>query len=135
MKRIVAALVFFILLLSVGTAAIANDNVPYANAYYTEASVAFTSSGKAAFSAQTTFVFSRLRVLSCSLEVKVGGAWQSAGSLTPPATESNNTTIFDAQMNYGSSCTKGKTYRVIATFDADGHTITKTSGAATYNPK
>ena len=100
----------------------ANDNTPYANAYHTEASVAFTSSGKAAFSAQTTFVFSRLRVTSCSLEVKVSGSWQSAGSLTPPATESNNTT-FDAQVNYGSSYTRGKTYRIIATFDADGHTI------------
>ena len=135
MKRIATVLIAFILILSVYSTAFAYDIMPFANEYYAEASVAFTSSGKAAFSAQTTFVFSKLTVTSCSLEVKTNGVWKSAGTLAVPTAVSKDTTIFDAQMNYGSSCTAGKTYRVKATFNADGHTITKTSGAATYNPK
>lgn len=56
-----------------------------ANQYYAEASVAFNTSGKAVFSALTTFQFSELSVTSCSLQVKVGGVWRHDTMLTPPA--------------------------------------------------
>jgi len=103
-----------------------------ANQYYAEASVAFNSSGKAVFSALTAFQFSELSVTSCSLQVKVGGVWRHDTMLTPPAYVAKNRYTYTAEKTYALNCAPGKTYRSKATFDADGHTITKYSNEVKF---
>lgn len=133
MKRFLSVLIVLTLSFSMASNVLATGISPYANEYYADASVAFNSSGKAVFSALTTFVFSTMKVTSCTLEVKIGSTWRSATTLTPPTTVSKNDVTYDAEKSYASSCTTGNTYRIKATFDADGHTITKTSGSAKYS--
>lgn len=103
-----------------------------ANQYYAEASVAFNSSGKAVFSALTAFQFSELSVTSCSLQVKVDGVWRHDTMLTPPAYVAKNLYTYTAEKTYALNCAPGKTYRFKATFDADGHTITKYSNEVKF---
>lgn len=133
MKRFITVLVAIFLLSNMATVALASEILPYSNEYYSDSSVAFNSAGKAVFSALTTFKFSTMKVTSCTLEVKSGSTWKYSASLTPPSDVFNNSYAYSAEKSYASSCTKGKTYRIKATFNADGHTITKTSGSATYN--
>lgn len=73
-----------------------------------------------------------ISVYSVKLEVKnTNGTWSSAGSLSSPPSASN-TSNYTKSVNYASSCTKGKTYRIKATFDADGETVNRTSNEMTY---
>lgn len=92
----------------------------------------FNSSGKAVFSALTAFQFSELSVTSCSLQVKVGGVWRHDTMLTPPAYVAKNRYTYTAEKTYALNCAPGKTYRFKATFDADGHTITKYSNEVKF---
>lgn len=130
MKRFVAVLLSMIMLLCVAIPALANIN---ANQYYSDASIAFNTKGNAVFSCTTTFQFSELKVTNCKLQVKGLLSWSDAGSLPAPSYIAKNRYNYDYQMDYSSYLTSGKTYRIVATFNADGHTITKTSGSAKYN--
>jgi len=132
MKR--AALITVVLVLTTMTLcpALANNSQIKASQYYAEASVALNSSGKAVFSALTTFQFSELSVTSCSLQVKEDGIWKHDTMLTPPSYVAKNRYTYSAEKTYALNCTPGKTYRFKATFSADGHTITKYSNEVKF---
>ncbi len=132
MKRFTVSIIMICLLLSMVGVASASGIQPYASEYYSDASVAFTSAGLAVFSATTTFQFQALSVTSCTLQIKEGREWNKATNLTPPSLVAKNRFTYAAEKNYASSCTSGNTYRIVATFDADGHTITKTSGEVAF---
>lgn len=132
MKRAAMFTVVFVLTAMMLCTALANESQIQANHYYSDASVAFNSSGKAVFSAITTFQFNKLSITSCSLQVKEGGVWKHDVTLTPPSQVAQNRFTYSAEKTYSLSCTPGKTYRFKATFNADGHTITKYSNEVKF---
>lgn len=72
-----------------------------------------------------------ISVYSVKLEVKnSNGTWSSAGSLSSPP--SATTSNYSKSVSYAGSCTKGNTYRITATFDANGETVIRTSSEVTY---
>lgn len=130
MKRFVAVLLGMIMLLCTAMPVLAATQ---ANQYYSDASIAFNTKGNAVFSCTTTFQFEELKVTNCKLQVKGLVSWSDAGSLPAPSHTAKNRYNYDSQVDYSSHLTSGKTYRIVATFNADGHEITKTSGSAKYN--
>lgn len=132
MKRLTASILAFILSLLMVHSAFASGIMPRADEYYSDAGVAFTSAGLAVFTATTTFQFDTLSVTSCTLQKKDGSNWNDAGALTPPAHVARNRFTYAAEKNYASRCSSGNTYRVVAIFNADGHTITRTSGEVDF---
>lgn len=132
MKRFAVSLMVFILAAIMLGSAFAGELQPYANYYYSDASVAFNSKGKAVFSAITTFKFSELSVTSCTLQVKEGNTWTHDATLTPPSHVAKDRFSYSAEKTYSLSCTSGKTYRLKAVFNADGHTITKYSNEVKF---
>lgn len=132
MKRATMITVVLVLTTMTLCPALAYNSQINANQYYAEASVALNSSGKAVFSALTTFQFSELSVTSCSLQVKEGGVWKDDVTLTPPSYVAKNRYTYSAEKTYSLNCTSGKTYRFKATYNADGHTITKCSNEVKF---
>lgn len=72
-----------------------------------------------------------IKVTACWLEKKVGQDWEFDCSLTPPTEESHNTNGYAASFNCLSSIGSG-TYRLAATFNADGYEITRRSTDVTF---
>lgn len=130
MKRFIAVLLGMIMLMYTSLPVLASTQ---ANEYYSDASIAFNTKGNAVFSCTTTFQFEELKVTDCKLQVKGLFSWSDAGSLPSPSHIAKNRYNYDYQQDYSSYLTSGKTYRIVATFNADGHEITKTSGSAKYN--
>lgn len=64
-------------------------------------------------------------------EKRSDGKWYYVCDLSgPPSVE--NAASYNKSKDYSSSCEKGKTYRVLGTFNADGETSSCTSNAKTY---
>ncbi len=59
------------------------------------------------------------------------GKWVFDASLTTPPSSSNTTSYYESK-DYSSDMTSGVTYRIVATFEADGESVTKTSNSFTY---
>ena len=126
-KRVV--LVITILLVSMifttALAVIANPNI-------SSASINLPSSMNANFSLIAR-KFCDISVYNVKLEVKNNnGTWSFVSWLSSPAGASNAISL-NSSKSYASSCISGKTYRISATFDADGETVSRTSNEATYN--
>ena len=103
-----------------------------ANPHISSASINLPSSMNACF-ALTARKYCDISVYDVKLEVKnSNGTWSFVSWLSSPA-GATNAVILNSVKNYASSCTKGKTYRISATFDADGETVSRTSNDATYN--
>lgn len=101
------------------------------NAKIKSASIRLSTSMSADFICSTRS-FANISVYSVTLEVKnSNGTWSSAGSLSSPSGATDALSL-NSKSSYSSSCTKGKTYRIKATFDADGETVSRTSNEATY---
>ena len=132
MNRFAAFILVIILSMLTVHSVFASGIMPRADEYYSDAGVAFTSAGLAVFTATTTFRFDTLSVTSCTLQVKAGGGWSDGATLTPPSHVARNRFTYAAEKSYSSSCSSGNTYRIKATFDADGHTITKYSGEVEF---
>ena len=135
MKRVVASLLLLTVLMSLPILTHAAVIVPTelrASADYMSASISLGSNAICSFSAITTFQFSQIKVTNCSLQVKnEDGTWEHVCSKGPSTTKSNART-FDTEYNYSSYCTYGHTYPDVATFNADGKTITKTSNERSF---
>lgn len=105
--------------------------MPYADSVFVSSGVSLSRTIGAVYAATTKSKCSVIKVSSCTLQVKSGNDWSDSTSLTAPSTVAKNTTSFRATGSYSSSCTSGNTYRIKATFDADGHQITKYSNEVT----
>ena len=68
-----------------------------------------------------------IKIVTCYLQLKTGETYQSVKALSCPSADSN-TNDYYATKDYSGDMTRGHTYRIKATFDADGHKITKYSG-------
>ncbi len=116
--------------LSVGCA---EQIVPYADSEFMSAYISISVDKDATFVGKTYEKKSAISVTACSLEKKTGpNTWSFVCSLTPPPDVCENTHAYSAMANYSKDIGTG-TFRIKATFDADGHTITRYSNERTFN--
>lgn len=90
------------------------------------------STKKVTFSCTTYDIKNSIRVTACWLEKKAtNGSWFYVCNLTPPTTVITDTFAYYATVDYSSYIGTG-TYRIWATYNADGHTVTRCSNERTY---
>lgn len=106
------------------------EATPLSSDVFITASVSLSASGTTIFSANVRHPCT-ISVSRCTLQKQENGRWVYAASLTPPLSKTN-TSVYSAVKDYSASMAHGTTYRIVATFEADGDTITKTSNSMTY---
>jgi hypothetical protein len=103
-----------------------------ANPNIASASIFLSTSMNATFTLSAT-LFCNISVKNVKLEEKQSnGSFLFICNLSSP-TGATNAISLNSSKSYASSCTVGKTYRIIATFDASGQTVDRTSNEAKYN--
>lgn len=112
--------------------AFATDFVPMASPVFVAKTVGLSSEMKAVMTCTTSVICNKIYVSGVTLQKQSGSSWVYDKSLPCPSTSATNASSFGASMNYSSYCTKGTTYRIVVTYNADGVTASATSGSATY---
>ena len=130
-KRILGGLLALIVLMSGISYCLADTIMPFADEVFDATKVELSSSGRVKLYCATYGNKASIKVTACWLEKEVGGKWVFDCSLTPPAEESINTDAYAATFHCLSSIGKGK-YRLAATFNADGHEITRYSTGVSF---
>lgn len=129
-KRTIFSLVLIITIL---ISSIAYAEVePRADILFNEATINLRSDQSVLFSFSLYEVKTKLSVLTCWLEQEIDGEWEYACALASPSAEFLNTFAYMATMDYSSEIGTG-TFRVWATFNADGYEITRCSNERTFN--
>ena len=105
--------------------------VPYADTEFDSATPSLLSSKSVKFTADTYATKSKITVTACWLEKSVNGSWSKVCDLTPPSYVATNTFYYSTTVSYASQIGSG-TFRVWATFNADGHEITRCSNERTF---
>ena len=90
-----------------------------------------SSAKSATFTALTYQVQSSIKVTMVRLYKQNGNLWTYMGTLPVPTYEATNTKLFGTQMDYSNYIGTG-TYRILTTFTADGHSISRYSNTITY---
>ncbi len=132
LKFIAILTLLFMTVTSVCIVANASAIVPYADTEFASATTNLTSKKNADFDATLYEYKSAIKVTACVLQKEVNSKWEKVTDLTVPSYVAKNTNCYAASMNYSSSIGKGK-YRIVTTWDADGHSITRNSNARTFN--
>jgi len=128
-KRIIA--IVLVVALVLGICATGSAAALRASTTITSASIYLSSSMKATFTCMCTGL-NNITVKSVKLEVQAAnGTWSTASSLPAPAGATNALSL-NVSKDYSSYCTKGKTYRITATFEAGASSVSRTSSAVTY---
>ena len=127
-NRVLVSLVLFIVLTSLIHIALAGSN---SDEVFDSASVFLSSTKTASFNAETTEFHNSIMVTQVCLYKKIGNTWIFQRYLPAPTTEATNLDVFTASMDYSSYIGTG-TYRIHATFTADGHSISRYSNTITY---
>lgn len=132
MKRGTKGLIFFatVLLLVMGVAA-AREIMPLADSEFVSASPILLASKNVSFSATTRTIKSSISVTSCRLEEKVNPSVWMGIEVPVPSYVATNTLGYTTTKDYSEYIDSG-TYIFYATFDADGHTVTRSSGERTF---
>lgn len=135
MKHIGVILVLILLLsyiLSCYAIADSHEIMPYADAEFNSATTFLKSTKQVSFRAVTYNIKSSISVSACWLEQKnANGIWSTVCALKTPSIVSVNDFSYSATMDYSSAIGSG-TYRIKATYDADGHAITRYSNERTF---
>lgn len=131
MRKIYVFLISSLMLLSIAATALAFDIMPYADSYFDSITINLTSKKYVAYQATAKEEHKEIKVTSCTLQKKSGTRWTDVGSLDAPTDVANNTRVYDATMDYSDDIGTG-TYRIKATFYADGYTVSRTSNERTY---
>ena len=126
-------IVFCLLLCIIGiTVATASEIMPRADTEFNSTSTILKSTKLETFRCVTNETKDCLSVTSCYLEIKNDdGSWSYVRSLPAPTTKFYEAYAYSATVDYSSYIGSG-TYRVWATYDADGHSITRCSNERTY---
>lgn len=130
MKKRLIAIIIAILLCSTFSCAVAGEITPRADLVFQNATPTLCSGKYVVFSALTYEVSDSVSVTSVRLEQNVDGEWVYITSLTCPPSQTS--CLRYSQTEYYTSEIGTGTYRVVATFCADGHSITRTSNERTY---
>lgn len=131
-KGVLACVVLCMIMVAALTSAVAQELMPYADTEFDSASTVLKSSKQVSFRCVTYETKNSLSVTACWLEKKnTNGSWSYVRSLTPPSTVLTNTFAYSATADYSAYIGSG-TYRVWATYNADGHTISRCSNERTF---
>jgi len=132
MKKIkIIACIMLICLLGFAISAVASEVMPCADTEFASAYPSLYTSKSVKFSALTNAMKGSISVTECWLEVYMSGRWQKVKDLTPPSKVAYSTTVYNDTVSYVDKIGSG-TFRVWATFNADGHEITRCSNERTY---
>ena len=111
----------------------AYEIMPYADTEFDSATTLLKATKQVSFRAVTYNVKSSISVTACWLEKENSdGSWSTVCTLPPPSVVSANSFTYSATMDYSSEIGTG-TYRIRATYNADGHTITRYSNERTFS--
>lgn len=102
-----------------------------ANEYFNSASTTLFANKSVEFYCLTTTPANQIRVSYCWLQQKVEGKWEFVKHLTPPSHTVSGSAFFTVTVSYAGEIGSG-TYRVAATYNADGHAIAAYSGEKTF---
>lgn len=131
LKRILGVVAALVILMGCISCGLAEQIRPYADEVFDATKVSLSTTGKVKLYCATYGNKESIKVTACWLEKSTGGKWVFDCSLTPPEEESTNTNGYAASFNCLSSIGKG-TYRLAATFNADGHAITRYSTGVAF---
>ena len=127
MKKVfLFTMVFCLLLISVNSMAALT-----ADSEFRSASITLTSGKLAVYSASLYDEKESVQIVAADLYKKINGDWEYVCSLPVPAFVGENTELYGASISYASYIGTG-TYRVTATFSADGYEITRNSNERTF---
>lgn len=131
MKRKISGFLSMLLLLNAlfGTIAVAETRESVA---FKITSIALTTGLYAEFRATTNRPCSTIKVSSCVLQEMNGSTVVSSKSLSAPGPNATNSSTLNAYADYSAKGTHGKSYRIKATFWADGYTVTAYSRIVNY---
>lgn len=105
---------------------------PYADTEFDSVTTLLKSTKKVSFRAVTYNVKSSISVTDCRLEKENdNGTWSTVCTLPPPKVTAKETFAYSATEDYSDYIDTGN-YRIRATYDADGHTITRYSNERTF---
>lgn len=130
MKKRLISVVLVIQLLLVMSCSFAEEITPRADLVFQNATAALCSGKYVVFTALTHEMADSVSVTSVRLEQKVNGKWSYVTTLACPT--SQTACLRYSQTKYYTSEISTGTYRVVVTFCADGHSITRTSNERTY---
>ena len=97
---------------------------------FCSASITLTSNKLVVYSANLNYEKDSIKVVSAILYRKLGNNWYHVGILPVPSNEYSGYS-YGASIDYSSYISTG-TYRVQATFEADGYQITRNSNERTF---
>lgn len=125
-KKIITVILVVCLLMSAvnGLAAVNADPE------FISASITLTSNKLVVYSANLNYEKDSIKVVSAILYRKLGDNWYHVGILPVPPNEYSGYS-YGASIDYSSYISTG-TYRVQATFEADGYQITRNSNERTF---
>lgn len=130
MKKLVCIAMTIAVLLTLSVSAVAEDVSTCADEVFWDACINLMSSGQIYYTASTADTCNEISVSNCYLQQSVNGAWKTVATLPNPGAIAN-TYSYLTTTNGAGYITSG-TYRVVATFTADGHSITRTSNERTF---
>lgn len=107
-----------------------NAEARRADEVFDSATVSLKTTKKVVYDATTYGTQKTISITNCWLEKKIGSKWVRQSALETPSA-GKNTFGYVREMDYSDNIGTG-TYRVGATFDADGHSITRYSNSRTF---
>lgn len=126
----ITLLCVMILTLSIG---LAEEITPYADSVFHNATISLSARKDASFVGITYYKQKKITVTACSLEKKTcTDSWMQVKILPPPKDICADTHAYNSVVSYSTEIGVG-TYRIKATFNADGYTITRYSNEQTFN--
>lgn len=130
-RRIINIIITIMLCMSmINTSALA-EAVATSNITFASYSIDLSSGGSARFSATLYDYCTSFKVQSCTLQKLSGSTWVYSQSLECPSGASS-INVYSVTKDYSSNLTKGRTYRLVVVYNADGVTVTATSPQITY---
>lgn len=119
MKSFHICLILLSLFCFIAVSAAAEDALPFASEYYSEATVSISSSKVISFECITYASCNTIKVSSSSLQKLEGSSWVSVSGYSKPSKTASGRT-YKAMLDCSSLIGSG-TYRVTVTYNADGH--------------
>lgn len=130
MKKCMCYLLVLIQMVCLTGSAFAQEVVPCADEVFSDAYINLASGKAASYTAVTYHTCTEIKVISSYVEQRINGEWVTIASISVPGCGAN-TFAYTWRVDCSGVISSG-TYRVVATFSADGHTVTRTSNERTF---
>lgn len=133
MKRLVSWCLLIMMLITLVSAAFAQEITPRADEVFHKAAATLYSDKWVTYNCVVMGVVSELKITSCWLQKKIDGNWVWQRTLPTGGVVARNTNSMMYDVDYSSYITGAGTYRVGFIANADGHTITRYSNERTFS--